>query len=304
MNHMYTIVMLAFVGFVLTAQTAHGEDVIRLQNGTLVPNTLGVGAPDSSGITILPNGTYGAYINGAVGSKIGPVLVRDYHNGTVTGSANMTVGARDNESDSNSTGNLTGSSSAPATNENLTGNPHRSQAWNAGYGQAFLDVAVDLRANHTLDFFYGYMNGSEFLEFDKGYAAALSGKPSNSPRFGDTSHNLERQYNKGTEAGMTDMGWMWTNATNAWAKQKYSPLPATTDDNYLNYYIGFDNGAWAADAENQVRTTYYHGNCGVGHTDEYCTGFKAGWNYEANALGPPPSASTSSNVITTSSKAI
>jgi len=91
------------------------------------------------------------------------------------------------------------------------------------------------------------------------------------------------------------MGWMWTNATNAWAKQKYSPLPTTTDDSYLNYYIGFDNGAWAADAENQHSTIYYHGNCGVGHTDEYCTGFKAGWNYEANALGPPPSTAHTTN---------
>ena len=65
------------------------------------------------------------------------------------------------------------------------------------------------------------------------------------------------------------MGWMWTKATKAWAKEKYSPLPATTDGNYLNYYIGFNNGAWTADKENQVRTTYYHGNCGVCHTDEY-----------------------------------
>jgi hypothetical protein len=107
MNQVYTIVlMLALVGL-LTAQTAHGEDVIRLQNGTMVPNTLGVGAPNSEGITLLPNGTYGAYVNGEVGSQIGPVLVRDYHNDTITANSNMSAGARDNESDSNSMGNMT-----------------------------------------------------------------------------------------------------------------------------------------------------------------------------------------------------
>src|SRR5215469_6134039 len=160
MNHVYTIVlMLVLVGFVLTARTAHGEDVIRLQNDTMVPNTLGVGAPNSEGITLLPNGTYGAYVNGAVGSQIGPVLVRDYHNGTITANSEMSAGgARDNESDSNSTGNITDPSSTSTQNinvtEEITGNPYRSQSWNAGYEQAFTGQGLHLRTNHTLDFFY------------------------------------------------------------------------------------------------------------------------------------------------------
>jgi hypothetical protein len=81
----------------------------------------------------------------------------------------------------------------------------------------------------------------------------------------------------------------------------FSPLPAHTDDNYTNYFIGFDNGVWAADMANQHSTVYYHNNCGSGHTTEYCIGFKAGWNHEAYGLGPPTSAS-SSNVIPTASK--
>ena len=71
MKSIYSIVMSALVAFVMTAQTAHGEDVIRLQNDTLVPNNRGVGA---SGVTMLPNGTYGVYVNGAVGSKIGHII--------------------------------------------------------------------------------------------------------------------------------------------------------------------------------------------------------------------------------------
>jgi hypothetical protein len=121
MNQVYTIVlMLALVGFALTVQTAHGEDVIRLQNGTMVPNTLGVGAPNSEGITLLSNGTYGAYVNGALGSQIGPVLVRDYHNGTITANSDMSAWARDNESDSNSTSNMTDPSSNSTQNIDVT----------------------------------------------------------------------------------------------------------------------------------------------------------------------------------------
>jgi hypothetical protein len=185
MNQVYTIVLtLALVGFVLTAQTAHGEDVIRLQNGTMVPNTLGVGAPNSEGITLLPDGTYGAYVNGAVGN------------------------------------------------------------------------------------------------------------------FGDTSLLFEHQFYRGNSTGTQDRH-DFTIGENQFTM--YSPLPAHTNDNYTNYYIGFDNGAYAADKENQHSTVYYHDNCGTDHTNEYCVGFKAGWNYETNALGPPPSAS-SSNVTPTASK--
>jgi hypothetical protein len=318
-NRLYiTIIMLALVGFVLTAQTAYGVGVdlrngkvvadnnppavtnetnpnvtgtIRLQDGPMEPNTLGIGEPNSTGVTVLPNGTVAAYLNGGgSGSTIGPIDVENWHNGTATAVADFHMGSGKMSDLKFGHGpNVTNYTVTPT--DDVTGNPHRSQAWNAGYEQAFLGRGLDLRANHTLDFFYGYTNGSEFLHFDQGYAAALSGKPSNSPRFGDTSHDFERQYNMGTKAGTTDMSWMWTNATNAWAKEKYAPPPATTEDNYMNYYIGFDNGAWAADAENQHSTTYYHGGCNG--DNEYCTGFKAGWNYEANALGPSPPAPTS-----------
>jgi hypothetical protein len=303
MNQMYTIVlMLALVGFALTAQRAHGEDVIRLQNGTMVPNTLGVGAPNSEGITLFPNGTYRAYVNGAVGSQIGPVLVRDYHNGTITANSDMSAGTRDNEGDSNSTGNMTDPSSNSTQNinatEDVTGNPYRSQSWNAGYIQAFTGQGLHLRTNHTLDFFYGYENGTEFLHFDRAYAAALSGILLNPPHFGDTSLLFEHQFYRGNSTGTQDRH-DFTIGENQFTM--YSPLPAHTNDNYTKYYIGFDNGAYAADKENQHSTVYYHDNCGTDHTKEYCVGFKAGWNYEANALGPPPSAS-SSNVAPTASK--
>jgi len=41
------LVLIAFVG--VETPVAHGLDFMRLQNGTQVPNSLGTGAPDSSG---------------------------------------------------------------------------------------------------------------------------------------------------------------------------------------------------------------------------------------------------------------
>jgi Flp pilus assembly protein TadD len=132
MDQVYTIVMMAFIGLVLTTQTAYGvgvdlkndkvvadnnppgvtnetnsntTNVIRLQNGPMEPNTLGIGAPDSTGVTMLPNGTFAAYVNGAVGSTIGPVHVTRYLNGNLVGSADFHIGSKPsgNESDANAT---------------------------------------------------------------------------------------------------------------------------------------------------------------------------------------------------------
>ena len=238
--------MLALLGFALTTQTACGIGLTMWPNGTFTPDT-----------SDAPPGT-----------MVSPVNVTKYPNGDFIATVHFEVGPN------------------PAVYvDELTGNPHHSQAWNRGYAEGFLGLGLPLQDHHTTDFFYGYVNGTEFFQFDKGYANALSFRPADPPHWGWIR---EHQYHNGHVSGMQDRIWMWTNATSEWAKQKYSPLPATTNDNFMHYYIGFDNGAWAADAENQNTTTYYHGNCGVGHTDEYCTGFKAGWNYEANALGPPP----------------
>ena len=68
------LVLIAFVG--VETPIAHGLDFMRLQNGTQVPNSLGIGSPNSTGVTLLPNGTFAAFINGGgPGSTIGPVHV-------------------------------------------------------------------------------------------------------------------------------------------------------------------------------------------------------------------------------------
>ncbi len=155
MKAVYSTMMLALVGLVLTAQTAYGvgvdlkngkvvadnnpsgvtnetnsnaTNVIRLQNGPMEPNTLGIGAPDSTGVTMLPNGTFAAYVNGAVGSTIGPVHVTRYPNGNLVGSADFHIGSKPsgNESDANvtSTGNESQATINVGQLANATGNQH------------------------------------------------------------------------------------------------------------------------------------------------------------------------------------
>jgi hypothetical protein len=312
-NRLYiTIIMLALLGLVVTAQTAHavGVDirngtlvpdsnppgvtnetssnnnetssnnitgVIRLQNGPLEPNTLEIGVPNSTGVTMLPNGTFAAYLVEVQEAQLVPSHIINWHNGTVNAEADFHMGKGQISDLTLGHGpNETSATVNPV--ENVTGNPHRSQSWNAGYVRGFTGQGLDLRTNHTLDYFYGYLNGTEFLHFDQAYAAALSGMQLGRPQFGDTSRLFEHMFYNGNSSGTQDRH-DFTVGENQFTM--YSPLPAHTDDNYTNYFIGFDNGAWAADGDNQHSTVYYHDNCGTDHTNEYCVGFKAGWNYEA-----------------------
>jgi hypothetical protein len=51
-----------------------------------------------------------------------------------------------------------------------------------------------LDAEDNYNYFYGYLNGTEFLHFDQAYAAALSGIQLGRPHFGDTSRLFEHMF--------------------------------------------------------------------------------------------------------------
>lgn len=70
----------------------------------------------------------------------------------------------------------------------------------------------------------------------------LSGIQLNPPHFGDASLLFEHQFYRGNSTGTQDRH-DFTIGENQFTM--YSPLPAHTNDNYTNYYIGFDNGAYA-----------------------------------------------------------
>jgi len=51
----------------------------------------------------------------------------------------------------------------------------------------------------------------------------------------------------------------------------------------MDSYIGFHNGAGAADEDYEKGNMGYNG-CHDGHGKEYCLGYKAGYDTDANAL--------------------
>ena len=157
--------------------------------------------------------------------------------------------------------------------DKLTPVTFRSQDWNQGYSAGYFGYSLE--GLHTKDYFFGYMNGTQAVWFNGGYADAITGL-----RVYAHAHRMSfpwegTSYGKGYDAGNKDRAWQ--NDTSV-------TLPAHTNDNYMHYYVGFENGATAADKENNYSTTYYHGGCPTqptwspSHTKEYCAGYKAGWN--------------------------
>jgi hypothetical protein len=89
--------------------------------------------------------------------------------------------------------------------------------------------------------------------------------------------------------------WLYDDGKwNASPKCDPSALPNATSDNYMQFYIGYINGAKAQDFDNDhVGDTglephplherwYSSSHCGGNfHTDEYCAGYKSGWDAES-----------------------
>jgi hypothetical protein len=121
----------------------------------------------------------------------------------------------------------------------LTFSPHDSQAYKQGSTDGFF--GYPLQGHHTKDFFYGYENGTEVIWNDKGYADGLTGLPkwTHYPHYG---HNLntvwEKDYSDTYNSGQYDR-----NNSFPLTSEYYAPLPAHTNDNYMQYYVGFSNGS-------------------------------------------------------------
>jgi hypothetical protein len=166
------------------------------------------------------NGTFVPDLSDAPpGTKVSPINVTRGPNGDINASMDFHVGPKpaDNESQTNSTGNLTNSSSTNTTNtfnatipsesdwhwEYLTPVTKYSQAWNSGSEYGFLGEDWHLHGQqHTLDFFYGYVNGTETIWTDRGYADGLSGLHKWTHFIGNPGHKEEEYYSDGYQAGM------------------------------------------------------------------------------------------------------
>jgi len=178
-----------------------------------------------------------------------------------------------------------------ATNEQLTFNP-KHPVYNAGYSQGFF--GVPLKGTHTVEFFYGYMNGSEDRYDYRGYADGISNLTQGTNQDTHVDHWIE-VYIKGYNAAKDDIE-KWFGGVDkygkAWCKGCIGALPKQTNDNYTNYYIGLNNGELASvkldnapfmgDRNNEsLNHSIIRSKCPTGHDMEYCAGYKAGWNRSA-----------------------
>jgi hypothetical protein len=60
-------------------------------------------------------------------------------------------------------------------------------------------------------------------------------------------------------------------------------LPTHTNDNYIHFYIGYSDGASKID-HNYGKD---YSTCPSGHTQEYCMGYKFGYNNDDMVLSEP-----------------
>jgi hypothetical protein len=143
---------------------------------------------------------------------------------------------------------------AHATNE--------SWRYNAGFLQGV--SGVELKSHHTQEFMSGYINGSQIYWYNRGYAEGYSRLPM-------SSHNVNYT------TGYRDVGDERVNFGN------FGTLPAHTNDNFRDFYLGFYQGAVAADKHHDNASLDYS-RCPSGHTDEYCVGYKFGHTVENDEL--------------------
>jgi hypothetical protein len=84
-------------------------------------------------------------------------------------------------------------------------------------------------------------------------------------------------YISGFQQGLAYRNATWTNISN-------NTLPVHTDDNYKNFYIGYQDSQVQEDHDYATNHLHFD-SCPSAHTQEYCFGWKAGYNQENWAQG-------------------
>ena len=144
-----------------------------------------------------------------------------------------------------------------------------SDQYNHGFSDGYLSIKSP--GLHTQEYLTGYKNGTSSFQWNKGYSQGFTHLPMSEK----TSDYLDG-YGTGRNYSIADPHPGNGNVSGA--------LPAHTNDNYMDYYIGVHNGAVAADNDNKQHgpgSLVYRG-CPVvltGH-EEYCVGYKSGYSYE------------------------
>jgi hypothetical protein len=156
---------------------------------------------------------------------------------------------------------------AYAANE-LAPIPGQSAAYNAGFSQGYL--GVPFKGGHTEQFMLGYINGSQGIQDDKAEVAGYMGKPFHWDK------QATQYYTQG----------LWLRAEmKCGGIDPLGTFPNKTNDNYKQFYIGYNDGA--TNADNTYDAANGTGICPSKHTKEYCMGWKIGYNNDDDVLAEP-----------------
>ena len=146
----------------------------------------------------------------------------------------------------------------------------QSAAFNAGFSQGYLEVPF--KGGHTEQFIHGYINGTKELQNDKAEVAGYMGMPFH----GDNQSMFYYMQGKGIRSDV-ECG----------DQEPIGTLPTHTDDNYKLFYEGYHDGSLLRDSSDPGEDPNNNPNCPLGHSTEYCAGFKFGWNNGEALINPP-----------------
>jgi hypothetical protein len=148
---------------------------------------------------------------------------------------------------------------APVSNDTST--PNKAGFWEGYQG-------IPIKGYHTHDFVIGYKNGTASYWSNRGKVEAEN-------VMSPTSTNLD--YIQGYQQGKT------TLAHGGFIQHT---LPLHTNDNYMEFYIGYRDGMTAQDGDYNAGYNQRHYECtsGPNHTREYCNGYYNGYEEEGHLL--------------------
>jgi hypothetical protein len=139
----------------------------------------------------------------------------------------------------------------------------KSMPYNAGFAQGYLGLALE--GSHTQQFLSGYKNGTNERVFNHG---EVQGYYAIQP----TSNNPDYL-----------QGWQQGNGTrhNFGFDKNFISLSQATEDNYLHFFIGYQDGKTSVDnaPDNQLTA-----KCPIGSEREYCAGYIGGVNEESHVF--------------------
>jgi hypothetical protein len=129
---------------------------------------------------------------------------------------------------------------------------------------------VELKGHHTQEFMSGYINGTKGYLANRGWTEGYNHLPMSFPQ--------NPRYTFNYKLGAADRVRYDNDGVTLVAP------PAYTNDNYSDFYLGMYQGANAA-VKGYDNSDMHYDSCPLGHTAEYCAGWKSGYNHDADELG-------------------